>query len=136
MHAAGFEPNRLDRFALQATRLAGLGLIGVGLWSAYAQPAQHLLWGSVMTVTGIGLCALYLPMLRIAAFAFLFFAGLVILGGLSPFAGLDMSAATHEPPGLELWQVASVLAASALLVAFAFFIEHARRTKRKLRARS
>jgi TRAP-type C4-dicarboxylate transport system permease small subunit len=87
-----------------------------------------------MSLVGGGLCALYLPVLRIVAFAFLFFAGLVILGGLNPFAAMDMSAAARERPGLELKQITFVLSLSALLVLVAFLIEHTRRLRLAQRA--
>lgn len=129
MGHAGERSVLLDRISLLGTRLVGASLIATGLWSAIKQPDEHLIWGSLMSLAGVGLCALYLPILRAAAFAFLFFAGLTILGGLSPFAAMDMSQGARERPGLELRQIAAVLGLAALFVLSAFLIDRARNVR-------
>jgi hypothetical protein len=126
MGHAGEGPVLLDRISLSGTRLVGALLIATGLWSAITEPDEHLIWGSLMSLSGVGLCALFLPILRAAAFAFLFFAGLTILGGLSPFAAIDMSHGVRERPGAELRQIAAVLGLSLLFVLSAFLIDRAR----------
>jgi hypothetical protein len=120
----------LDKAALLGARALGAGLLLLSGWGLWAEPSSSLVWATLWAGLGVAALLLYTPALRVLAFGCLLAAGAVILGGLSPFAAMDVAATTRERPGFALRQVAVMSTASAVLVLAAFCLERARRLKR------
>jgi hypothetical protein len=119
----------LDKAALLGARGVGAVLLGLAGWGLWAEPESSLLWAVLWAGLGLAVLLLYTPALRVLALGCLLLAGVVLLGGLSPFAAMDVSASAREQPGFVLRQVAVMSTASALLVLAGFCLERARRVK-------